>query len=191
MDRKQVILAGMKKLLLAPLAALLALIPGAAMAELPVGAQAPAFATQGALAGKPFAFDLKAALRKGPVVLYFYPKAFTPGCTLEAHAFAEASEQFHAAGATIIGMSNDGLPALLKFSVADCRNKFAVASANPQIVKAYDVDLVQNGVSTGYTKRTSYVIGQNGRIVLVHSDMDYRDHVKQTLDAVNALKAAH
>ena len=85
-------------------------------------------------------------------------------------------------------MSNDGLPALLKFSVADCRNKFAVASANPQIVKAYDVDLVQNGVSTGYTKRTSYVIGQNGRIVLVHSDMDYRDHVKLTLAAVQGLK---
>ena len=122
------------------------------------------------------------------MVLYFYPKAFMPGCTLEAHAFAEASEQFHAAGATIIGMSNDGLPALLKFSVADCRNKFAVASANPQIVKAYDVDLVQNGVSTGYTKRTSYVIGQNGRIVLVHSDMDYRDHVKLTLAAVQGLK---
>ena len=174
--------------LIASLAALFALLPFAASAELPVGAQAPAFATQGALAGKPFAFDLKAALRRGPVVLYFYPKAFTPGCTLEAHAFAEASDQFHAAGATIIGMSNDGLPALLKFSVSDCRNKFAVASATPAIVKAYDVDLVQGGVSTGYTKRTSYVIARDGRIVLVHSDMDYRDHVKLTLAAVQGLR---
>ncbi len=171
-----------------PFAAFAALIPAAALAELPVGAHAPAFATQGALAGKPFAFDLKAALRKGPVVLYFYPKAFTPGCTLEAHAFAEASAKFHAAGATIVGMSNDGLPELLKFSVSDCRNKFAVASANPQIVKTYDVDLVQNGVSTGYTKRTSYVIGRDGRILLAHSNMDYRDHVKMTLAAVQGLK---
>jgi peroxiredoxin len=170
------------------LAALAALLPAAALAELPVGAPAPEFATQGALAGKPFAFDLKAALRKGPVVLYFYPKAFTPGCTLEARAFAEASGKFHAAGATILGMSNDAIPALLKFSVSECRNKFAVAAANPQIVKDYDVDLVQGGVSTGYTKRTSYVIGRNGRIVLVHSDMDYRDHVKHTLAAVQRLK---
>ena len=85
-------------------------------------------------------------------------------------------------------MSNDAIPALLKFSVSECRNKFAVAAANPQIVKDYEVDLVQGGVSTGYTKRTSYVIGRNGRIVLVHSDMDYRDHVTQTLAAVQRLK---
>ncbi len=173
---------------LAPLVALYALVPAAAVAELPVGAQAPAFATRGAIAGKPFGFDLTAALRRGPVVLYFYPKAFTPNCTLEAHAFAEASDQFHAAGATIIGMSNDGLPALLKFSVSDCRNKFAVASAPPAIVAAYDVDLKQGGVSTGRTKRTSYVIARDGRIVLVHSDLDYRDHVKLTLAAVLGLR---
>ncbi len=173
---------------LAPLAALCALVAAAAQAELPVGAQAPAFATQGAIAGKPFGFDLNAALRRGPVVLYFFPKAFTAGCTQEAHAFAEASDRFRAAGATIVGMSNDGLPALLKFSVSDCRNKFAVASATPAIVTAYDVDLKQGGVSTGLTKRTSYVIARARRIVLVHSDMDYRDHVKLTLAAVQRLR---
>lgn len=178
----------MSRALLAPFAALLALLPAAASAELPVGAQAPAFATRGAIAGKPFGFDLKAALRRGPVVLYFYPKAFTPGCTLEARAFAEASGQFHAAGATILGMSNDALPVLLKFSVSECRNKFAVASATPAIVKAYDVGMRVGGIPTGYTRRTSYVIARDGRIVMVHSDMDYRDHVKRTLAAVQALR---
>jgi len=157
-------------------------------AALPVGSTAPQFATQGALDGKPFAFDLKQALKKGPVVLYFYPKAFTKGCTLEAHAFSEASEQFHQAGATIIGMSNDDLPTLQKFSTEACRGKFAVASATPQIVRDYDVNLKVGGVATGLTTRTSYVIDRSGKIVMVHSDMDYRDHVKLTLAAVQALK---
>ena len=157
-------------------------------AALPVGSAAPQFATQGALDGKPFAFDLKQALKKGPVVLYFYPKAFTKGCTLEAHAFSEASDQFHQAGATIIGMSNDDLPTLQKFSTEACRGKFAVASATPQIVKDYDVNLKVGGVSTGLTTRTSYVIARSGKIVMVHSDMDYRDHVKLTLAAVQELK---
>lgn len=174
---------------LTPLAALSALLlPAALQAELPVGAIAPAFTTQGALAGQPFGFDLKKALRKGPVVLYFYPKAFTQGCTLEAHAFSEASEDFHRAGATIIGMSNDSVPVLQKFSTEACRGKFAVASATPEIVKAYDVDLKRDGVSTGLTSRTSYVIARNGKIVMVHSDMDYRDHVKLTLAAVQGLR---
>lgn len=178
----------MTRFVFASFAALVALFPAAASAELPVGARAPLFVAQGAIAGKPFGFDLKTALRRGPVVLYFYPRAFTAGCTLEARAFAEASHRFHAAGASIIGMSNDRLPALLKFSVSECRNKFAVASATPAIVKAYDVDLVRAGVSTGMTKRTSYVIARDGRIVLVHSDMNYADHVKRTLAAVQALR---
>lgn len=174
---------------LTPLAALFALIsPVAAPAALPVGALAPQFATQGALNGAPFAFDLKKALRKGPVVLYFYPKAFTQGCTLEAHAFSEASDDFAKAGATIVGMSNDSLPVLQKFSTEACRGKFAVASATPGIVRDYDVDLVREGVSTGLTSRTSYVIARNGRIAMVHSNLDWRDHVALTLAAVRKLK---
>lgn len=166
-------------------------LPLQAHAELPVGAAAPAFTAPGALAGKPFAFNLRQALRKGPVVLYFYPKAFTPGCTMEAHAFAEATAQFRQAGATVIGMSNDDVATLQKFSTEHCRDKFAVAAASPGVIKAYDVDLKgADGASTGYTKRTSYVIGRNGRIVLVHSDMDYKDHVRLTLAAVRKLRAA-
>ncbi|MEO0033678.1 MAG: hypothetical protein RIS94_3436 [Pseudomonadota bacterium] len=174
--------------LAAAVAALALIVPGVSHAELAQGARAPAFTAQGALAGKPFAFSLRKALRKGPVVLYFYPKAFTQGCTLEAHAFAEASEDFHKAGATVIGMSNDDIATLKKFSTEECRDKFAVASASPDVIKAYDVDLVHEGKSTGLTKRTSYVIARDGRILLVHSDMDYRDHVNQTLAAVRALR---
>ena len=161
-----------------------------AFAELPSGARAPDFAAKGALAGKPFSFSLKDALKKGPVVLYFYPKAFTQGCTLEAHAFAEASDDFKAAGATVIGMSNDKIETLQKFSTEACRDKFAVAAATPQVIKSYDVALKAVGIPTGLTKRTSYVIGRDGKIVMVHSDMDYRDHVKLTLAAVRKLAGA-
>lgn len=172
------------------IAAGLALLAGAApsQADLPQGARAPQFATQGALAGKRFAFNLRAALRKGPVVLYFYPKAFTDGCTLEAHAFAEATDDFRKAGATVIGMSADDLPTLERFSKEGCRDKFAVGVASPAIISAYDVALKRNGVATGLTSRTSYVIGKDGKIKFVHSAMDYKDHVRLTLEAVRALK---
>ena len=180
----------MIKRTLAAAAALALLLPSAAMAELPVGVTAPDFATQGALAGKTMPVSLKALLAKGPVVLYFYPKAFTSGCTMEAHAFAEATAEFAKAGATVLGMSNDDLPTLQKFSTAECRDKFTVAAASKDVIKAYDVSLSVAGVSTGLTKRTSYVIAQDGKIVMVHSDMDYRDHVKLTLEAVQKLKTA-
>lgn len=163
-------------------------LPGTALANLPVGAKAPAFATQAAIGGKDVAFDLQKALRKGPVVLYFYPKAFTQGCTLEAHAFAEATPEFAKYGATVVGMSADDLPTLRKFSKEACRDKFAVGVANPSIVKSYDVALKRNGVPAGVTDRTSYVIAPNGRVAFVHSELDYRDHVRLTLDAVKRLK---
>jgi len=176
----------MKRLFAAALA--VSLLPAAALAELPVGAAAPAFSTKAALAGKVSGFDLKAALRKGPVVLYFYPKAFTKGCTLETRAFAEAHDRFAAAGATVIGLSADDLPTLQRFSTEECRDKFAVGVATPAIIKAYDVALRPIGLPIGLTSRTSYVIGQNGRIRLVHSDLDYRDHVRLTLEAVEAMR---
>jgi peroxiredoxin Q/BCP len=185
----------MKKALFAAAALALTVFPLAANAELAQGARAPYFATQGAKAGKSFQFDLRQALRRGPVVLYFYPKAFTQGCTLEAHAFAEASDQFTAAGATVVGMSNDDLPTLQRFSTEACRDKFAVAVATPEIIRQYDVALklppqyaARAASAGGASNRTSYVIAQDGRIQFVHSDMDYRDHVRLTLDAVKALR---
>jgi len=179
----------MVRRLLIPLAALTALVSTSpALAALPVGAKAPLFVTQGALNGQPFAFDLKKALRKGPVVLYFYPKAFTQGCTLEAHAFSEATEDFRKVGATVIGMSADDFPTLQKFSTEACRGKFAVATASPDVIRAYDVALVRPGMPTGLTDRTSYVIARDGRIVMVHSELDYRDHVRLTLEAARKLR---
>src|ERR1700730_3595197 len=116
---------------------------GSAMAALQPGAKAPDFTTQASLAGKAFQFSLADALKKGPVVLYFYPAAFTPGCTVEAHNFAEATADFQALGATVIGVSYDNIDTLNKFSVSECRNKFAAASdADLKIAKAYDPELL-------------------------------------------------
>ncbi|WP_427967320.1 peroxiredoxin [Altererythrobacter sp.] len=158
-----------------------------AAAELPVGAKAPGFSTKAALAGKSFGFSLSAALAKGPVVLYFYPKAFTQGCTLEANAFAEAMPEFAAAGASVVGMSNDDIETLKEFSRKECRDAFPVGVASAKLIQAYDVALIRDGKDTGVTSRTSYVIAPDGKIVMVHSDMDYRDHVRLTLEAVHKL----
>ncbi|WP_156839274.1 peroxiredoxin [Novosphingobium aquimarinum] len=165
------------------------MLPAVAQAALPVGAKAPQIVTTGAKAGKEVTFNLRSALRKGPVVLYFYPKAFTQGCTLEAHAFAEATDDFAKYGASVVGMSADDVPTLRKFSSEECRDKFAVATATPATIKAYDVALSREGKPAGVTDRTSYVIAPNGKITFVHSELDYRDHVKLTLAAVKALKS--
>ena len=159
-----------------------------ASAALPVGARAPDFVTSGAIAGKPFRLHLKQQLRSGPVVLYFYPKAFTKGCTLEARAFSEAADDFKKAGARVIGLSADDLPTLKRFSVEECRNAFPVAIASPAVIKRYDVAMpVVNRVKP-MSNRTSYVIDRSGRVVFAHSDLDWSEHVQKTLAAVKALK---
>jgi len=158
-----------------------------AVAALPVGATAPEFSTQASLAGKPFAFDLAAALKKGPVVLYFYPAAFTSGCTIEAHDFAEATDSFTRLGATVIGVSKDDITTLNRFSVSECRNKFAVASADAKLIHDYHVALPVIGRSN----RTSFVIAPDGKIIFVYSAMDPAGHVEKTLAAVKAWRAAH
>ena len=162
----------------------LALVASPAAAALQLGAKAPNFVTSGAIGGKPFKLNLAEQLRHGPVVLYFYPKAFTKGCTLEAHAFSEAIPEFTRAGARVIGMSADNLETLKKFSVEACRNAFPVATADKKVIKAYDVALPM----VGLTNRTSYVIASDGKIAMVHSEMDWKDHVTKSLAAVKALK---
>ena len=169
--------------LLTGLAALTLSFP--AHAALQVGAKAPDFTTTGAVGGKPFRIELKDQLKNGPVVLYFFPKAFTSGCTAEAHAFSEAVGDFKKAGARVIGMSADNLETLKKFSIEECRSAFPVATATPDTIKAYDVALKQK---PSLTDRTSYVIDRKGRIAFVHSDLDYSQHVAKTLAAVKALK---
>ena len=172
----------MRKLLLG-LAALCLAAP--ASAALPVGARAPNVVTTGAVAGKPFRVNLRRELRKGPVVLYFFPKAFTEGCTLEARAFSEAMPEFRKAGARVIGMSADDLTTLKRFSVEACRSAFPVATASAATIRAYDVELKKK---PGLTDRTSYVIDRRGRIAFVHSDLNWSEHVQKTLAAVKALK---
>lgn len=164
----------------------LSFTPAAAHAALPVGAKAPDFQTKGAVGGKSFDLKLSRELKKGPVVLYFFPAAFTTGCTLEAHEFAEATDDFKALGAEVIGLSADPYEKLAKFSVEECRNKFPVATATPATIAAYDVKLPQKA---GLANRTSYVIAPDGRILYALSDLDYKDHMKNTLAAVRAWKA--
>lgn len=160
----------------------------AAQAALEVGARAPGFTTQAALAGKPFDFNLAQALKKGPVVLYFFPKVFTTGCTIEANLFAEASDDFSKLGATVIGMSADPIEEVKKFSVSECRDKFAVGVATPKMIRDYDVRLVVPGF-TGRSNRTSYVIAPDGRIIHSYTALKPDGHVSGTLAAVKAWKA--
>ena len=153
-----------------------------ALAALPEGAKAPDFTTQASLAGKPYTFALADALKKGPVVLYFYPAAFTKGCTLEAHDFAEATDKFKSLGATVIGVSHDTIDTLNKFSVSECRNKFAVASdADQKIMKAYDAVL---WIKPDWAKRTSYVIAPSGEIIYSYTALSPDKHVSNTMAAV-------
>jgi peroxiredoxin Q/BCP len=173
----------MHKLLLGLTAAFIASSP--VMATLPVGAKAPDFSTMGAIGGKAFKLHLASELKKGPVVLYFFPKAFTSGCTAEAHAFSESIGDFKKAGAEVIGMSADNLPVLKQFSVKECRSAFPVATATPAVQNAYQVAWAEH---PGVTTRTSYVIDRGGKIVMVHDDLDFSQHVAKTLAAVRALK---
>lgn len=173
----------MRRITLTLTAALAIFGSASAGAALPIGRTAPDFRTMGALNGKLFRLHLAEQLESGPVVLYFYPKAYTKGCTLEARAFSEANPQFVAAGARVIGLSADDLPTLKRFSVEHCRGKFPVATATPKIIRDYDVKLPVVSMSN----RTSYVIARDGRIVFVHSELDWKDHVAKTLAAVKAL----
>ena len=176
----------MRRMIVGLAAALTVFAAAPSGAVLPVGRSAPDFRTMGALNGKPFRLHLAEQLKHGPVVLYFYPKAFTKGCTLEARAFSEAVPQFAAAGARVIGLSADDLPTLKRFSVEHCRGKFPVATASPKIIRDYDVKLPVVSMSS----RNSFVIAQDGRIAFVHSDLDWKDHVAKTLAAVKALRPA-
>ena len=173
----------MRQLLFALTAISLAAAP--ATAALKVGDKAPDFTTTGAVGGKEFKLHLAQQLKKGPVVLYFFPKAFTSGCTAEAHAFSETIGDFKKAGAQVIGMSADDLKTLHDFSAKECRSAFPVATATPEIQKGYDVAWAAH---PGITTRTSYVIGKNGKVAMVHDDLNFSEHVAKTLAAVKAIK---
>lgn len=163
--------------------------PLAAHAELPVGAAAPDFSAQASLGGEVFTFKLAEALKQGPVVLYFYPAAFTTGCTIEARNFAEATDDYKALGASVIGVSADDIETLRKFSVSECRGKFAVASDEDQaIMKAYDAVHDRRPESA---KRVSYVITPDHKIHYAYTDMSPDRHVANTLRALRDWRASH
>ena len=123
------------------------------------------------------------------VVLYFYPKDMTTGCTIEAHEFADAIDQYHALGATVIGVSHDQLDTLQRFSVSECRSKFPVAADTDQTVeKSYDAVLAKH---PQYANRTSYVIAPDGTIVYTYTSLDPSLHVENTLSALKAWSADH
>lgn len=169
----------------AALIAALVLAAGTAQAALKPGDAAPAFATDAALGGQTFRFQLADALARGPVVLYFFPKAFTQGCTIEAHQFAEATERFAQLGASVIGVSADDIDTLKRFSVEACRNKFAVAAdAGGKVIRSYDAQIA---APFDMASRISYVIGRDGKVVFVHQGSDPEAHVTQTLKAVERL----
>jgi peroxiredoxin len=180
----------MKRILLAAAAA--ALISAPAFAALPVGAKAPQFTAPAFLAGSAFQFELGKALKKGPVVLYFFPAAFTQCCSIEAHAFADAMDKFKAQGATVIGITAGNTEKLAEFSTDTryCSGKFPLASdPTAAIAKTYDATLAFGGKTI--SDRTSYVISPDDKIILAYSNMKPDDHITQTLDAVSKWRAAH
>lgn len=182
------------KTLIAPaiaLAAISAALATPALADLKPGAKAPDFSAPAYLAGQPFTFKLSDALKKGPVVVYFFPAAHTQGCNLEAHLFSEAIDDFKKQKATVIGVTAGKVSELADFSkeTEHCGGKFPVA-ADPGavIAKQYDAPLVMAGKTMeGMSGRVSYVVAKNGTIVHAYNNLNPNDHVKETLGAVTKL----
>jgi peroxiredoxin Q/BCP len=171
------------------LGALLAAFAAPAQAALDIGEAAPAFTTDAAVGGKVFKFSLAESLKKGPVVVYFFPAAFSVGCSAEAHEFAESIDKFKALGASVIGVSGDDIDTLGKFSVQECQGKFPVASDNSQsIMKSYDAVLT---MFPQYANRISYVIAPNGSVVYNYQSLNPSRHVERTLGALREWSQAH
>jgi thioredoxin-dependent peroxiredoxin len=160
-----------------------------AFASLNVGSKAPLFTAEASLGGKVYNFSLADALKKGPVVVYFYPAAFTKGCTIEAHDFAAAMPEYQALGATVIGVSHDNIDTLKKFSVSECRSKFPVAAdTNQNIMRSYDAILPKHDK---YANRTSYVIAPDGTIIYTYTNLNPDQHVANTLAALKKWESEH
>lgn len=160
-----------------------------AFAALKEGTRAPNFNAPAYLAGKPFTFRLADALKKGPVVVYFFPAPHTSGCNVEAHLFSEAIDQFKALHATVIGVTAGNLDQLADFSkeTEHCGGKFPVAADKGAVIaKEYDATLLMR---PGWSDRTSYVIDTSGKITHVYSALNPNKHVEETLAAVKAIEA--
>ena len=151
-------------------------------AALDIGDKAPDFNVSAALGGKVFQYSLAQALAKGPVVLYFFPAAFSEGCSMEAHQFAEAMPSFEALGASVIGVSGDELDVITKFSVQACQGKFPVAAdSKMSVIKAFDATMQTR---PDFANRVSYVIAPNGKVVYSYLSLNPNKHVERTLAAL-------
>jgi len=189
----------MKRVLLSCLISTAICLP--ALAALKQGDSAPDFAAQASLAGKEFKYSLQESLKKGPVVVYFYPSAFTQGCNVQAHTFSVNQEKFAAAGASVVGVSLDNIQRLNQFSADPeyCAGKFPVASdANGSIAKSYDLSIRQiagikdtkgNEVDHGLAERTTFVVTPDGKIAATIGGMTPTENVMKALEAVQQLKA--
>lgn len=191
----------MKKFLLGCLLTTAFTLP--AVAALKEGDAAPDFQTQASLAGKAFSYSLKDALKTGPVVVYFYPSAYTGGCNIQAHTFAVNTEKFAAAGATIIGVSLDSIERLNDFSADPeyCAGKVAVASdKDGSIAKAYDLVVKEAAagkkdsrgidIDHGFAERTTFIVTPEGKIVATIGGIKPAENVEKALEAVQKLAAA-
>jgi peroxiredoxin len=153
-----------------------------ARAALDIGEAAPNFTIPAALGGKVFEYTLADALSKGPVVLYFFPAAFSEGCSVEAHQFAEAIPKFEAQGASVIGVSGDDLELITRFSVQACQGKFPVgADPKKAVIKAFDAAMQTR---PEYANRVSYVIAPNGKVIYSYLSLNPNKHVERTLGAL-------
>lgn len=153
-----------------------------ARAALDIGDKAPDFTAPAALAGQQYSFSLSQTLAKGPVVLYFFPAAFSSGCSAEAHEFAEATDKFAALGATVIGISTDDIATQIKFSMQACQGKFAVASDETKsVIKSYDAAMM---IMPDYANRVSYVITPDRSIIYSYQSLNPAKHVTNTLTAL-------
>ena len=174
----------MKRSLASALLSLCCLLVSSAYAALDIGDAAPDFTTPAALGGKVYQFSLADSLKKGPVVLYFFPAAFSEACSIEAHEFAEATAQFAALGASVVGVSGDDIDTLAKFSVQACQSKFPVASDRSQkIMKSFDAVMQTR---PEFANRISYVIAPNGTIVSHYMSLNPTRHVERMLAALRS-----
>jgi peroxiredoxin len=175
----------MKRLFLSLLVAFCAT---SALAMMKPGTSAPDFTIEAAQGGAAFTFSLKDALKKGPVVLYFYPKSFTSVCTVEAHEFAEAMDEFAAMNASVIGVSGDSIDIQKEFSKKECRDKFPVgADSTFHVIKAYDAAFELPLAGPVFADRISYVISQQGKIISAIKDSGAHAHIENALKAIKEL----
>lgn len=189
----------MKRVLVSLIASGCVALP--AFAAIEAGADAPDFKAQASLAGKEFTYSLKDALKKGPVVVYFYPSAYTKGCNIQAHTFAENMDKFKAAGASVIGVSLDKIGTLNEFSADPdyCASKLPVASdADGKIAKSYELKVMDGrpgmkntkgqDIEHGFAERTTFVVTPDGKVATTIGGVKPDENVMKALAAVQGLK---